>query len=276
MTRRVLVIFAFLSLAAMNSAQAADMPVKIIKPAPVFSWSGWYAGAHAGYGWGDPSVDFDPATAPRPAGSTTVVSLGAPFRLETHPRGWLAGLQLGYNKQYGKIVVGIEGDITWANIKDSDSGSYVNTFVTQFPDTARTNGTVTLESKLNWLATLRGRVGYTFDTYERVLPYLTGGLAVGHVKTSVTNAGTNVFLPPPPAATAFSDSASLSDTLWGFAVGAGVDWAITERWIVRAEYLYVNLQGKSHATPLAGMSTLNTGMDLNIARLAVNYRFKPE
>ena len=82
-------------------ASAADLPrpayqpaykAPIFNPAPVFSWTGFYVGVHAGYGWSEFSAS-DPV-----AGDSTAEA-----------KGWIAGAQLGYNYQIGQFVIGAEG-----------------------------------------------------------------------------------------------------------------------------------------------------------------------
>jgi outer membrane immunogenic protein len=127
---------------------AADLPVKA-RPMPVaaaYNWTGFYVGAHAGYGWADKDwrAPFDP---PFNAGSHTAT-------------GWLAGLQLGGNYQIGNWVLGLEGQYSWADI----NGDHISRL-----DLADRLGT-----QVSWLATVTGRVGYAFD---RTLIYGKGGVA---------------------------------------------------------------------------------------------------
>ena len=67
-------------------------------PPSAFNWTGLYAGAHIGYGWN---------TADR---NTYILTTGA-FQLAStfKSEGVFGGVQLGYNQQYGNIVVGLEG-----------------------------------------------------------------------------------------------------------------------------------------------------------------------
>ncbi|MCK0197066.1 porin family protein [Ancylobacter sp. 6x-1] len=132
-------------------AYAADlsMPVKappVVEPAPAFSWTGFYLGANAGYGWGsakfNSGVDLDGMD------------------------GGLVGGQIGYNLQYGQVVFGVETDLQYADMKDRftfASGSSVS-------------------SELRYFGTVRARVGYAFD---RILPYVTGGFAYGSNKVNL-------------------------------------------------------------------------------------------
>ena len=88
-------------------AFAADMVVKAPppRPAPVYSWTGWYVGAHIGYGWDreDPSIVI----------CHCVVDPPVPFEAKDI----LGGLQAGFNYQFNSLVVGVEGDFAWTGIK---------------------------------------------------------------------------------------------------------------------------------------------------------------
>jgi outer membrane immunogenic protein len=200
------------------SASAADiqrrqMPAKA--PAyvtPPFSWTGPYIGIYGGGGWGHSEFSSPFAT-----GSFNV-------------DGWLAGGTLGYNYQIGQVVLGIEGDGGWSNIRGSATCAI----------------TLSCETRNNWLATVRGRVGYAFD---RFLPYVTGGVAFGDVKTSITG---------------FGDT---HDTRTGWTVGGGIEASIAGPWSAKIEYLYVDL---GNTNSFLGS---NADFTTNIVRAGINYRF---
>ena len=111
---------------------------------PVYNWTGFYLGINGGGGWGRSQWD------------------GVD---KFDVSGGLIGGTIGYNWQFGQSVVGLEGDIDWSGISGSHHG----------PVSAG------CETRNHWLATVRGRVGYAFD---RFLPYLTGGLAVGDINAT--------------------------------------------------------------------------------------------
>jgi len=146
------VLFACVGVLALSgAAAAADLPMapapyyKSPVYAPAYNWSGFYLGINGGGGWG------------RSTWTTT-----GPFDTS----GGLIGGTIGYNYQVNQVVLGVEGDIDWANI----SGS-TNTGCTAVGGTGCTTGD-------NWLSTVRGRLGYAAD---RFMPGLTG--------TDTTNAG---------------------------------------------------------------------------------------
>src|SRR5262245_52680225 len=102
--RRVIVVLAAMLGMAGNfsgSAIAADMVLKA-PPTPVFTWTGFYVGAHVGGGWARTEWT-DPA--------------GPPFDLGSHTAtGWLGGFQVGGNYQIGQWVFGVEGQFSWARL----------------------------------------------------------------------------------------------------------------------------------------------------------------
>jgi outer membrane immunogenic protein len=132
-------------------AIAADMPVKAPLAPPMFSWTGFYVGGTAGYGWGD-TLQLDPGG-------------------QSHTHAWdgfVGGGTAGVNWQSGSWVLGIETDFSGSDIKASWSTQPGWGCVTP-------NGCT---NKVEWFGTTRGRVGYAFD---RLLPYATIGVAYGRV-----------------------------------------------------------------------------------------------
>ena len=116
--------------------------------APMYNWTGFYAGINGGYGWGSSNWDGFPA------GNIST-------------SGGVVGLTFGYNWQTpaSPLVFGVETDIDWSNMRGS---------------TACTTG---CETRNNYLGTFRGRLGYAMD---RWLPYITGGLAYGDIHVNQT------------------------------------------------------------------------------------------
>jgi outer membrane immunogenic protein len=219
-----------LSVCAASVAIAADLPDRmptkgpIYAPAPVYSWTGFYAGLNAGYGWGTASS------------SNTLFGPGPSARAS----GGLVGGQLGYNWQTGAVVLGLETDLDWSNVKASSS--------------AGTCTGVVCTTQNTWLGTTRARVGYAFD---RWLPFLTAGVGYGNVKASDV-----------PAAFVFNGT----DTKAGFAGGGGVEAALAGNWTAKVEYLYVNL-GSANFACTVGCGTTTVKLNENIVRAGLNYRF---
>lgn len=152
MNRLLLGLLAATSIA--SAAAAADLPSRKYAPAPVafvpaFSWTGFYAGVQAGYGWGK---------APAPWGAPATTAIFPNFQSDFNQKGGFAGGHIGYNYQINQFVIGLEGDVnaSWLNGNDGGSGGHINGL------------------KHKWNASIRARAGYAFD---RALLYVTGGWA---------------------------------------------------------------------------------------------------
>jgi outer membrane immunogenic protein len=247
------------TLSGFGSALAADLPVKA-RPAPLpvdlgYNWSGWYVGVNGGWAWDDSTGRLDSFTAfgLQIAGGAVPTDLGA------KREGGFAGGQVGYNWQRDRWVFGLEADIQGADI------GRTNTIL--FPGSVLFVPTVTTaRDHTDWFGTARGRVGFAANN---VLFYGTGGLAYGGVNSSVSVVGT------PPTTGNFTGSAS--DTRFGWAAGAGIEWGFIGNWTVRGEYLHVDL-GSSNVTitdpQFPGVSaTYRFHHQIDAARIAVNYRF---
>ena len=116
-----------------------------------FTWTGFYMGVQAGYGWGT----TDAVSSDFALGTTEAFSYGT--------GGFLGGLHAGYNWQVNRnLVVGVESDIELADITGSGISSLGNAHHTS----------------IDWLGSVRGRIGFAADS---TLFYLTGGLAYGGV-----------------------------------------------------------------------------------------------
>jgi outer membrane immunogenic protein len=235
-------------------AFAADLsyPVKapIIAVAPMFSWTGFYLGANAGYGWGEGSANWGDYLDYYYSGWNSSYDGG------TDPDGWFGGVQVGYNFQLqNNLVLGIEADAQFGSMKDTLNYSASD------PITGASDvGTIT--SKIESFGTIRGRIGYAAD---RFLPYVTGGLAWGNVKVNEDWTSTLGGVVQP----GLSGSASVSETIWGWTLGGGVEYAVTDNWTVKGEYLYTDLGDISWD----GDASTDIGVKLQTLKVGVNYKF---
>ena len=149
-----------------TAAHAADLPSRfapaaapVVAAVPVFTWTGFYVGVNAGYGWNTNDDD--------------VVINGTAFEVDDEG-GFVGGAQIGYNYQIGSFVVGLETDIQYADIGGD----------TTLP------GLDSNDDDDNWFGTVRGRAGYAFD---RALIYATGGLAYGKISNGFSNSDDTNF-----------------------------------------------------------------------------------
>ncbi|MGA3304241.1 MAG: outer membrane beta-barrel protein [Methylovirgula sp.] len=235
------VLAAFLSATALStSAFAADLPttkgpaVYTPPPPPTWNWAGLYAGVSGGWGWGHAehtdASGFDSGV----------------YTLD----GGIVGGTLGYNWQMYGLVVGFDGDGSGAWIRGSTPGA--------FPGC----GSLYCASRLDALGTVRGRVGFAYD---RFMPYLTGGAAIGDIHG---HEGA-------PGGGAFGDGSS---AIVGWTIGVGLEAKIAPQWSAKIEFLHVDLGNHPVFNDIgvpgfAGPVAQNVRFSSEIVRAGLNYQF---
>jgi outer membrane immunogenic protein len=204
---------------AAGGARAADLPIPVkaaVWPDPVYNWTGFYLGANVGV-----SAGVTPITQT----STFVGALPPPGvnNQSTHNLfGAIGGGQLGYNRQFGRFVVGIEGDMQASGQRSDPSCLTFCDFNFATPAAVQFD---TVQQRIPWFATVRPRVGYASGP---VLFYVTGGIAVANIRTSYSTTELATF------------SGQASDTRAGAVVGAGIEAALLGNWTAKIEYLYLD------------------------------------
>jgi len=208
-------------LALASTASAADlprqqMPYKAPAYVSAFNWTGFYLGINGGGAWANSDWNG--------------------FGVNSKPSGGMFGVTAGYNWQGAGSpwVFGLEGDVDWSGVSGSSAC-----------------GATTCETKNTWFGTGRGRIGYAVD---RVMPYLTGGLAFGNIQANRSGFG------------------SASTTNAGWTIGAGVEAALAPQWSAKVEYLYADIGSLTCNAAQCGTTT-NVDLRPNILRAGVNYRF---
>lgn len=255
MTKGILTALALVALS--GTAFAADLPSRkgaVYAPvAPIFTWTGFYVGANAGVLFSDSSI----TTFGNAANTISNVALNRRAgSLSNNDEGFIVGGQVGYNYQLGNIVLGLEADLNYTD------RSTTTTFRSTLGDPS------TYRQELDYLGTVRLRVGYAFD---RVLVYATGGLAYGDVNNSVDFFANTIGNP-------LQFTGRSGDVEVGYAVGGGVEYAFTNNLSLKAEYLYYDL-GKTNvlvnAIPGVGVNSYTAQFknDGHIVRAGLNYRF---
>lgn len=233
---------------------AATVPPPLDPAASAWRWTGFYGGVNGGYGVGNSSFKefkyFDPAAPPQVGELTHYISSFAPQKVS--PQGALAGGQIGYNWQFDRAVVGVEGDAQWSGQKDTACAMSCFT----------AGGTVeTLTQRFNWLATARARLGWAERGY---LLYVTAGGAWAEIEE------TDVF-----ASTAVHTS-TFRQTKGGWVAGGGIEAWLSGNWTGKIEYLHVDLGSMSHTFPVAepGFTSMGSQSTIrnDVIRVGVNYR----
>jgi outer membrane immunogenic protein len=231
-----------IGIAALQTAFAADMPVK----APVYKaprsavasdiWSGLYFGGHLGGAWAQTRAS-DPLGISGPAGVFNGRT-GSSF---------IGGPQIGANWQIGTYVFGIQGDVSFGNMKASIPSPNI--------------GTEALDFKTTSVTTVTARWGYAWDTW---LFYVKGGGAWAHTKYELTD-------------TTFGIQGDGRATQGGYTVGAGWEFAFAPNWSVFLEYDYVGLGTKSQIplTGPGGTFPLDIKQDIQMVKTGLNFRLWP-
>ncbi len=184
--------------------------------------------------------------------------------MSEHPRGFTGGGQMGYNFQAGNWVYGIEADIAYTDLNETRTVTTTGLAPGRAPNLQNT-----FRQELEYLGTVRGRLGYSFG---RTLFYGTGGFAFGGVNNSASFTGAN------GAPVQFSGGRS--DTRTGYAVGGGVEHAFAGPWSMKVEYLYYNLgRDTINVAVVPGSGGGGTGYNTrfensgSLVRAGLNYRF---
>lgn len=231
-------IAAAMVLNAGGLALAADLPQPGLPLPPqipvLYNWTGFYIGINAGYGTGSSNWTDGP--------------LGSTGNFPTS--GFLAGGTVGANYQIGDYVFGIEVDGDWSNLR-GNTGSICGAISAVLPPS------VACQTQSEWLATVRGRVGYAFD---RILLYGTAGAAFGNVATGLN----------PP-------STFDSTTETGWTAGVGAEIALVPNWTAKVEYLFVDFPDGTCTTVgnCGGAAGSTVSFNENIVRAGVNFKFGP-
>ena len=221
--KRLIAVAAVL-MAGPGAVLAADMAVKAPPPpVPVCIWCGAYIGGNAGGGWSHDSVTFGGDA--NPGGTLAAIARGQfPASLSTSSSGFVGGVQMGYNWQSGPIVWGIESD--WQGTSLNRTANFAsNLGGGLFPVN------VSAEQRLDFIGTVRGRVGYTVT--PPILLYATGGLAYGDPSLETTVAT--------PACIGVCNAVTTTSWRAGWTAGVGAEWKFNSAWSAKLEYLYYDL-----------------------------------
>ena len=220
-----------------SSALAADLPVQSYQSPPVvaqvYNWTGLYVGVNGGYGWGtqDPLILFSNAF----------------DRSSFNINGEMFGGTVGAQIQQGYVVLGLEGDLDWANI----AGNGISN-----PSILGVGKGITLNIATNTSAimTARLRTGVAMNNW---LFYVTGGVAFDKSSAS----GTSIAGVACGTAGVFNNCSASS---WrpGLAAGLGFEYGFAQNWSAKLEYLYI-------ATAGSGVGTDH----IDTIRAGINYQF---
>jgi outer membrane immunogenic protein len=274
-----------------GSALAADLPkakgAPIVALSPPSTWAGFYFGANIG-GVFDAASGVN--TTARPLFNDTAgLALGAPSFFGAASAasipgagslsnvGVIGGGQIGFNWQLStNFLAGLEADIQGATLSSvaSPSGAAVETSTGSLV-TSKSN----LTKNLNYLGTVRGRLGYLVT--PTLLVFGSGGLAFGGMTftNGIFQSSSNANFPLAAV------SANYGDAQIGWAAGGGVEWMLLPNWSAKAEYLYYDLGSVTTSNLLSGVTPAgnplyassfqsSTHISGHVVRAGLNYHFR--
>ncbi len=247
--------------AGAGSALAADLPVRpppVAAPATccaVPDWVGFYVGIHGGGGWGHTSTEQQTFFT-----SSEFTNFGFPIP-DNRPKGGVFGFQFGHNWQWGPVVGGLEIDFSGADIKETSTFVVLPTFPFD---------TFTRETKIEELASARGRLGYL--VLPNWLLYGTAGIGWGHFRHTTTD--TFVI---PGVFSSFASATSFSNE-FGWVAGVGLEWKFwpgSNSWLLRGEWLHYDFGRTTHNDTVFPFpfDNLNVRNTVDVARAALSYKF---
>jgi outer membrane immunogenic protein len=234
---------AFVPLALVLPARAADLPVAPVAPTPapfyrpaLYDWTGFYLGGHVGAGLLEDT--FSQAAGPAAVTPTGSVHVGT--------AGVIAGAQAGVNYEFAPWVVGVEASWSDSNLNGS------NAVTTTVPGVLERE-----KASPQWLAAATGRVGYAADAW---LFYVKGGGA--WIKDNYTQ---DIL-----TGGVAGGAQTLTDTRSGFTAGAGIEYGLTESFSAKVEYDFYDFGNTTYAFTNTPVSVKN---DLHVITFGLNYRF---
>jgi outer membrane immunogenic protein len=226
-------------------------------------WNGAYAGANAGGGW----AQFKPQADPVGANSATDFH---EQDLGNQGTGSVVGGQVGYDRQFGLAVLGVEADFDGSGINSSQqtivpSGNAGATTATD---------SFMVHENINWMASLRAKAGVAWGPQWL---YVTGGAAVANGRTNFlanSNTATGTY------GVSTVGNFNLPDSKPGWVAGLGYERAVASNWSLRAEYLLYHFKGGNTEVMTFPLSPAGSNVSLtmpdynvNVIRVGVNYRF---
>ena len=313
MKRSLLCAAALLSMSTLS--YAADLPSRAVAPAPAylapaFTWTGFYIGGNIGAAWA--GRNDCPVRNYRNDSNVFVADTSfLPNCSSDRNVGFIGGGQAGFNWQFGGWVFGIEGDIDWIARNNAHGFDYA-TFgdpstawisgASDYQDGSHYNrpNTVTVTNHVyswsgngssNTLGTIRARFGVAMD---RALFFVTGGAAFrnGDNNATITDTATTITTTNKdwgsdrggwgPQVTRSSSVTTYSPgsngNKVGWALGAGLEYALTENISTKIEYLHAQFNNGDNGYNSSIVNDCqnfsgNPHNSIDMVRVGLNYRF---
>lgn len=223
-------------------------------------WQGAYFGLTAGATWGT----ADPMTSTIGAGylnATNAAAVNQAGNQYFRTDGFTSGIEAGYNWVFKQYFAGLEADLESIKL-----GSFSRSNAVSFPTNPAEDFVVGSYVNINWLATLRPRIGLVMN---ETLVYITGGLGV-------TKLNANFYYNDSLDA---ATSGSINEIKSGYIIGFGTETSLTKQWSAKIEYLYTYFNRTNATDTGSNLSTFpdqvfsySTDLNGSMLRLGLNYK----
>ncbi|WP_375609202.1 MULTISPECIES: outer membrane protein [unclassified Bartonella] len=292
MNTKFLIATSVVALISSSAAYAADVVIPhevapAVITAPSFSWTGFYLGGQVG--------NFSSKTKLTVPGADKEL-----FKKDNipSPSGFMGGLYAGSNVDLGNgLILGVETDAVWADREESKTAreltltkedvAFFNNALEKTKVELKDHQQFEIGDKVTekhsykekWSGATRVRIG--FAAIDRIMPYVAGGIAYAQVQGIQSVAGkgerakveqkADVMENPPVKQNVDLTGGTWADdtkTMVGFTIGGGVDFAMTESVLLRAEYRYSDFGKKKFAN-----DTREFNYKTNDFRVGVAYKF---
>ncbi len=270
-------IFSFISPSIVQAADvvAPEEPIHVVSEVVAsspFSWAGFYFGGQIGGFSSKVSGTTRDVDIPLYPDEESKTKPWVPLEKQYKPElsGFIGGLYAGVNFDLGNnLIVGLDTDIILTEKKDTKtkfqaekSGSDGSSTEEPASDGSGTDSEDTVDGKekkakfvrglgqglsrsdpeskeeknsltfnhtlkQKWTGATRVRVGFSTG---RVMPYIAGGVAYGQFEDILST----VITGEEP----FNKTEDATKTMIGYTLGGGIDFAMTDNLVVRAEYRY--------------------------------------
>jgi outer membrane immunogenic protein len=231
-------------------ATAADLPSKAVAPMappiPYATWTGPYIAGIVGAGRMNETANN--ATAHGSPGSLSPCGLYN-AACAASATGFVGGVEVGYDWQDRYFVYGVAADWTWTGLKNTQTHASGSSLFTH-------------QAKIDWLASFRGRMGLAVDN---TLVYVTGGVALGHLKSNAARVD----------AGGFQSYGALDKTKVGWVAGGGVEHKLNRNWSIKGEALYYDLGRETASGSTVSGATYSTSFhhEVIVGRMGIAYRW---
>jgi opacity protein-like surface antigen len=215
-----------------------------------YNWAGVYIGGQVGYG--ESNVDSSNAVKDMIANLLRLTTIEEEANVSTWPalpkrdaRASTYGGFIGYNSQWGDVVLGLEANYNRTSLQTDSTDSIGRRYVISSGVQYDTFVDSAASMRITDYGTVRARFGYAWNWF---LPYATVGLAVGRAdlarSVTVTLDRTDLNTSPatPLGVIVYNDVKNQAGAFTlGYALGLGVDIGLLPGVFVRGEYEFVQL-----------------------------------